>query len=162
MGELYWQQYRLGLSHTVNDWLTLASYYHYSELKSSSTGKWSGENRVLFDVIFNGKLPGLKLSDRNRIEVRFLGDRERVRYRNEIKIQKPIKLFNTALTPFVSNEIFYEFQTERATSNWFSAGCFKRINKNLGISLFYRLESTRTGRDWSERNCIGINTVFSF
>lgn len=156
----YSSYYRLGLAYSPYYWLELTPAYQYG-LNKQDAGDWDHENRFLFDVTLKWKAAGLKFQDRNRMEWRFFDIRpdSTYRYRNEFKISKPVEFMGMKFTPYISNEIWYDLSGHSAQINWAAAGVSKKIMDNVLLSVFYRLESFKTGNDWSESNFIGTTII---
>jgi len=159
----YYSYARVGLIYSPYEWLDLTPTYHHAYSRANN-GKLSHEDRLFFDTTFKWKAMGLKFSDRNRMELRNFDIRPDhvFRYRNEFMISKVVDFMGTKVVPFISDEIWYDLTDHEADFNWATIGVSKKLTKNLIVSLFYRLESFKTGEDWSETNFIGTGIVLSY
>ena len=66
------------------------------------------------------------------------------------------------VTPYISNEIWYSLKADKATMNWMTIGCNKKINKHLIIGPFYRLAGSKTKGSWRNTHYLGFKTIVSF
>lgn len=166
MGNGYYQQYRLGTTFHVHKYLDLTGAYRFVEQKDTKSD-WSNSDMQYIELIAAPKikLSGFNLSDANKIEYRFLeNSRDRWVYRNLVTAAYPSKIFGFEWTPYISNEIYYDFEIDKMNLNWATAGANKKINKNLTLGLYFRNEASRVGSTakWVTNYILGSNVTVDF
>ena len=129
--EFYYYHFRNGVTYHALENLDLGATYRFAENKNSA-GEWLDEHRLELQATPKVTLGDVKLANRSRFEHRWLQDsKDRWRYRNFSKIAYSAKIGDFEFTPYVSEEIFYDFEIEKLHLNWVAAGIDKKINKNL-------------------------------
>ncbi len=77
--------------------------------EEDSMGEWQQENRPHLNATLTGKVSGLSVSNRSRLEYR---DREAQqdtwRYRNKLTMNLPVELTPLKLQPYFADEVFFE------------------------------------------------------
>ena len=124
-------------SFRVNDYLSFASAYRHAWSYPTPTRR-SRENRYFWDVTPRLPLPkGFTLSDRNRGEVRDIGDQVSWRYRNRIQLDKALSWHEHEITPYVASEFHYEsrYQTWNRKMIW--AGARVPVHKHVTLDIHY-------------------------
>lgn len=160
MDEFYFGGIQIGPEFKINKYLNISPSYFW--VNSKAKGHFQDEHRYILDGINKLKISVFKLENRLRLEYRDLRSLERFRYRYRFKIGLPTKFFNRSVTPYISEEIFYEERINEFNQNRFSTGVSLNIIKGVDFDIYYLLRSDRTGRDWSERNVLGTSLSFSF
>lgn len=161
ISQLFYWQSRQGFSFKLNDNIDLALHYLYADNKSTK-GKWTEEHRVEVQPTLKWKSATFNFSDRNRLEYRSVGGKEKWRYRNRIKIARPTEIMRFSSTPFVSNEFFYDFKKEEYNQNRAAVGLYRKITDKVGIEIYYMVRSDKTGKDWSDVHILGTTLKYSF
>ena len=159
MGNLYYYFFQSGLTHHINDFLDFGLGYRYIKKEKAKAGKdiWDDEQRLLIEPKLKWRTAGFKFSNRFRFEYRYFDlDKDRWRYRNKLKVSKKIKIGEFEFSPFIADEVFYDFNTDEFSQNRFEVGFERRLTKQVKVSLFYRIQSEKAGRDWDEENVIGL------
>lgn len=166
MGNFYYYQLRPGSTFHAHKNLDLALAYRF--LQSKVKGAWDNNDIIQYIemlAIPKIKLGGFDISNANKIERRFYENApDRWVYRNLITFAYPTKIGNFELTPYISNEIYYDFELDRMNLNWATIGGNKKINKYLTLGLYYRDETRRVGRSskWVTNHVLGSNVSVSF
>lgn len=140
-----------GLRWKASRYFDAGPFFLYESAKNTAGSRYY-ENRYYLEA--NLKLPGKRLtwSDRNRIEYRNRNTTDLWRYRNRLKVS-----LNTGkVSPYVSNEIFWDMTGHELNQNRFSAGISLPLEKHLQLTLYYLLQSTRAGSDWNENHALGV------
>lgn len=101
------------------------------------SGASATENRLSVDGIINFKISKLEITDKNLFEFRFQRSGYSQRYRNRLKVSHPVKIADTKIDLFVSDEVYYEWEERAWTRNRFKIGFGKDINKNASYELYY-------------------------
>jgi hypothetical protein len=160
---LYYQHYEPGLTYSgLAKWIDLGFNYRQA-FERDSKGKWKREDQPNLNITLKGKLFGLDLSDRSRIEYRVLEDRKDVwRYRNKVTAKLPFELTELKLQPYVADEIFVPLDDVDINTNRLYAGVLFKLTKNMGCDLHYLWQSTRSNGGWTDINVVGTALKFSF
>jgi len=162
ISELYYWHIRNGIIYHLDKNLDLVSTYRLKQTEDS-TGSWIPENRLELEINPKISLNGFKLSDRNRFEYRDLrGSKDRWRYRNMLKISRYLEQYK--ITPYISEEIFYDFEINKLETNWATLGVSKKLTKEITGSIFYRWESKRVGTTshWDSNHILGTKIGYKF
>jgi hypothetical protein len=160
---LYYQHYEPGFTYSgLAKWIDLGFNYR-QVFERNSKGKWKREDQPNLNVTLKGKLFGLDVSDRSRIEYRVLEDRKDVwRYRNKVAVKLPFELTELKLQPYVADEIFVPLDDVDINTNRLYAGVLFKLTKNMGCDLHYLWQSTRSNGGWTDINVVGTAFKFSF
>ncbi|MCJ7779167.1 MAG: DUF2490 domain-containing protein [Sedimentisphaerales bacterium] len=160
---LYYQHYEPGLTYSgLAQWIDLGFNYR-QVIERNSKGKWKLENQPNINVTLKGKMFGLEVSDRSRIEYRILEDRKDVwRYRNKFTVKLPFELTELKLQPYVADEIFVPLDDVDINTNRLYAGVPFKLAKNIGCDLYYLWQSSKSNGGWTDVNVVGTALKFSF
>lgn len=104
------------------------------------------ESRLRFAINLENRWKKFSLDDRNLIEYRFRNNAaDNVRYRNRLKFVYPVKKNDKeVLAPYVSNEVFYDFQAKEVSRNELSFGVTRKLNPNVSADFFYIWQANRS------------------
>jgi hypothetical protein len=162
-GHLYYQHSEAGFTYkSLADWIDLGFGYR-QVFEKDSKGQWKQENQPNINVTLKGKLLGLDVSDRSRIEYRDLEDRKDVwRYRNKVAVKLPFELTELKLQPYIADEIFIPLNDDNVDKNRFYAGVSLKLTKNLKSDIYYMWQSSRGAGNWTDINVVGTALKFSF
>lgn len=162
-GHLYYHHSEAGLVYkSLADWIDFGFNYR-QVFEKDSNNKWKQENRPHLNVTLKGKLLGLNVSDRSRLEYRDREEKEDVwRYRNKIKVNLPFELTNLKLKPYLADEIFVTLNDDNVDRNRFFAGASFKLAKNLKGDIYYMWQSSRSSSGWTDINVLGTALKFSF
>lgn len=160
---LYYHHSEPGFTYSgLAKWIDLGFNYR-QVFERNSKGKWKREDQPNLNITLKGKLFGLDLSDRSRIEYRVLEDRKDVwRYRNKLTAKLPFELTELKLQPYVADEIFVPLDDVDIDTNRLYAGVLFKLTKNMGCDLHYLWQSTRSNGGWTDINVVGTALKFSF
>lgn len=158
MREYYYQKTFIGPAVKVNNYFDAAVYYAF--ITKETNGTWQDDHVPTLDGIPKWEFLALKFSDRNRLEYSF--DKAIWKYRNLFKVAKSIELGNCRISPFISDEIFYDFYSGELNENRFSAGGSIGFAGNLGLSVSYMLRNKKETDGWSDTNVLVTSLQFSF
>ncbi len=162
-GTLYYHHSDAGVVYSgLADWIDLGLYYR-QVFEKDSGGKWRWENRPHVNVTFKGKLFGLNVSDRSRLEYRNREKKEGVwRYRNKATVKLPFELTELKLKPYIADEIFVPFNEGNIDRNRLYAGVSLNMSKNIKADIFYLWQSSKSGKEWKDINVLGTALKFYF
>ena len=160
---LYYQHYEPGFTYSgMAEWVDLGFNYR-QVIERDSKGKWKLEYQPNLNVTLKGKLLGLDVSDRSRIEYRIREDREDVwRYRNKFTVKLPFELTELKLRPYVADEIFIPLDNVEISTNRLYAGVPFKLTKNIGCDIYYLWQSSRSGDSWTDIDVLGTSLKLSF
>lgn len=150
-----------GFDFKVNKFLTLSPSYLY-RADQPYIGKSERESRFRLAATLEKKFKYFSIKDKNLIEYR---DRYRnvansTRYRNKLIFSIPItKDKKEIFTPFISDEVYYDFSVKAWTRNEISAGITKKFNNFFSGDFFYLYQRNR-GNTLKNINVAGINLKF--
>jgi hypothetical protein len=145
----------------VNDYLEVAPYYVYQEKKSA--GVWDRSDLAYFDTTLKLALKqfwNIKLSNRLRYQYDF--DKAKTTLRNSLRVSKPLKISKKEITPYFSEEPFYNAKLERITEHRAAAGLSYNLTKNTAVSLSYMLNSKKGASKWNYTNVLVSNINVRF
>jgi len=160
---LYYQHYEPGLTYSgLAKWIDLGFNYR-QVIERDSKGKWKLEDQPNLNVTLKGKMFGLDVSDKSRIEYRILEDRKDVwRYRNKFTVKLPFELTELKLQPYVADEIFVPLDDVDINTNRLYAGVPFKLTKNIGCDIYYLWQSTKSNGGWTDVDVLGTALKFSF
>lgn len=151
-----------GFDFKINKYLTLTPSYLYRAAQPFQNRK-EFESRFRFAATLENKWTRFSVRDRNLIEYRARNSRDdAVRYRNKLQFSFPIqKNKKEVLTPFVADEIFYDFHDEAWTRNELTLGISRRFTPKFSADFFYLYQRNR-GNVLKNVNAFGVNLKFKF
>ncbi len=123
---------------------------------------WSSEHRVEIIPVIKWEWREYQLNNRNRFEFRSFKEENKWRWREKLKIKKHMKIGAFEFTPFVSEEIFYDFKVNEFNQNRIATGISKEINKNLEINLYYLRKNNKRDDAWPGVNILGTEFGMKF
>jgi hypothetical protein len=159
--ELFLTNFEVGFLFKLNEHLEFGPLYKF-EHQELSSGRRTDENRVSLEGTVKWGLGDFKFANRHRVNYRNFSGDEAWRYRTRLKISRPIDILNFSMKPFVSDEIFYGFVSDRFNENRFDIGLSRALNEHLEPKIYYRLRSRHTGSEWVEFNILGTELAISF
>ena len=110
--------------------------YLYTRPRNDSGN--SAEHMAIFEPTGRAHLPaGWLLSDRNRVDFRWVEGVPKHRYRNRLKIEKTYDIGRFQLTPYAHAEVFYDFKARDWTRLRYSAGAEWNITKRIILEGYY-------------------------
>lgn len=149
-----------GVEFKLNKTFSLSSSFLFREAQP-----WRGlkesERRLTFDIGLEKPFSKLVLRNRNRFEYRMRsGVRNSVRYRNRLQISVPVKKNGKEIfSPFVANEVFYDFREQRFTRNGATIGFGRRLSPKASVEIYY-LYTRNFSKTFKVVNVIGLNWRF--
>jgi len=154
------QWWRIGKPHPINidpdkeNYLVTAAGYEY--LQTIQSGKNTIENRIAVQATPRFRLAErLLLTDRNRVEFRWVNGDYSTRYRNLFAVEYNAEIHDFRLTPYASAEVFYDITTSTWTQEWYTAGFEVPYRHWLKVDLYY-LRQNCPGCTPDHLNVIGL------
>lgn len=162
MSDYYFEQTNVGIWWEAHKFLELGTFYGHTEQQSVS-GIWRSEERWTLEATLKAKLGPFVFKDRNRFEERWLEvGGEQQRYRNSFRVEFPRKVHAWTITPFVYDELFYDFVAGEMNRNRLAVGVAATISKNLLVEVYYILQDDKAGGDWQGRNVLASQIKLTF
>jgi hypothetical protein len=134
--------------------LVIAGGYEY--LHASQNGKTKNENRIALSG--TGHFTpggGFLLTDRNRIEFRWVDGVYDFRYRNKVVIDHHLKVGEFSFTPYASGELFHDRNHHSWNENHYAFGSQFPYKKLLMVDTYY-LHKNCTTCDPTSVNVVGL------
>ena len=117
----------------------------YERLQTVSSGKTSYENRLVLQVVAGFRPASrLLLSDRNRVEFRWVNGVYSTRYRNLVQGEYDSKIDEFRFTPYASAEFFYDGATSSWNQEWYTAGIEWPYKRILMVQTYYLRQNCTT------------------
>lgn len=159
-GDFGLHNYAPGILYTVSEHFDFELNYKYEREKKKNG--WTDEHRLEIIPILKWRWSEFGFKLRNRLEYRKIESAESWRWREKIKITRPVTMDGFAFTPYVSEEIFYDFRVGDFNQNRIAVGLSKEIGRNLGIGLYYMYKSNKKENSWSGANVLGTKFEIAF
>ncbi len=137
--------------------------YRHAALELSSG--WREEYRPHLNLAYRGQFKDWAIRNRHRVELRFFegNSNDHIRYRNETVLSALNTYTQLKLTPFVSEELFFEFTDSHLNVNWLTLGVSHAVSKNQKLKLGYRWQAQKFSGDWSHRHVLVLGySVINF
>ena len=148
--------------HKINNMHSLGFGYMYEKEKADD--EWPREHRFTTKLITKWKIDNIKLKLYNKLEYRdFEEEKDKWRYRLKLKGSTSVDLNGFSFNPFISDEVFYDFDDNELNKNRFAFGIEKGLTNNIEASLYYLRETSKNDNDnWPGINVIGTEFVIVF
>jgi hypothetical protein len=97
------------------------------------------EHRLRFDLTVGNKWKDFSLKHRTRVEYRIRNSRrDSVRYRNKFTFALPVRKDDKEIfSPYVAEELYYDFSLKALTTNEITAGIARKLSKDVSAEFFY-------------------------
>ncbi|MFH1309770.1 MAG: DUF2490 domain-containing protein, partial [Candidatus Omnitrophota bacterium] len=156
ISELYYEHTDAGFNYNVTKGLDFG--LNYRQICEKKDGEWKNECRPHANVIFKGDWQGVKISDRNRFELRCPEDKaDEWRYRNKLSVTLPWKWTSFDIQPYLADEVFVDFHGDRITRNRLYSGIKAKLMEHLKSDIFYLCEFNKSSdKVWTYNNVIGL------
>jgi hypothetical protein len=114
------------------------------------------EERTIVQAALRWAFPfGSMLTNRNRVEFRFVNGAYLWRARDQVKVEKDIRIHGYALTEYVSAEAFFDSKTDSVDRYRYVAGVVFPVAKNTTIEPYFMWQDNR-GSEPKFENTIGL------
>ena len=146
---------RFGVNHAFNKTIsaTLGYAYFNTDATFDQEGGTANEHRIYEDFNIKHAAQKFKFAHRFRLEHRFFETDTRHWIRYQIGINHPI---SSKLTAFTYNEVFFNFQGNTYSQNWFGLGLKRSLSKNVKAQLGYQNIALHGGANF-HRIIMGIS-----
>ncbi len=96
------------------------------------------EHRILLEATGNYPLVrGILLSDRNRLDLRFIDGALGWRYRNRISAERTVAIRSYHITPYLRAEAYYDGNFSKWSRTTETAGCIFPFRKRYEVEPYY-------------------------
>ena len=134
----------------------------YERLQTVQSGKTSYENRLALQVVAGFRPASrLLLSDRNRVEFRWVNGVYSTRYRNLVQGEYDFKVHEFRFSPYTSAEFFYSSTTSSWNQEWYTAGIKMPYKRLLMVQTYY-LRQNCTNCNPANLNVAGLTLNLFF
>ena len=157
------KQKRLGLirlDESKNRFLMVRVGYHYIH---PYTGDAPGEHRGVLEATPRYPLVGgLLVSDRNRMDLRFIGGENSWRYRNRLTVEREFSIGRFRFNPYVRGEVYYDSRFDKWSRTGLIAGSAFPITKHFELEGYFEHQNDTGGSPNRKVNAVGfvINLYF--
>lgn len=134
----------------------------YRRERKEGEDSWTTENRFLLPLTLKWAVKEWAIQLRSQLEYRDLeNEQDRWRFRERIRLSHPVDIGKFTVTPFVSEELFYDLTVGRAEQNRAVVGLSIPWGKHMTLAVFYMNKTERNG-DWSSANILGTEVAVRF
>lgn len=95
------------------------------------------------------------LSDKNRADLDWQNGDLSWHYRNRVEVEKPFKIRNYTLSPYVSAEFWYTSQFEKWSTVSIFAGCLLPLGKHFDFAPYYEHQNNTGNKPNEQLNQFG-------
>jgi hypothetical protein len=135
----------VSLSFKLNKYLTFSPAYLYIATQPIR-GLKAHENRLMFTGTVRWPVGRFTFIDRNQIERRLRRPINSTRYRNRLQIEHPVKISGSVFQPYISDEVFYDWNLHAWVRNRFAVGVSKALTRWLTGELYYMRQNDGRSR----------------
>jgi hypothetical protein len=134
----------------------------YEYLHTIQNGSLKIENRILTQITPNYLAPGdILITDRNRVEFRWVNGAYDVRYRNKLVVQHDFEFHNFRFAPYASGELYYDRNHQSWNQNQYGGGIQFPYKKLLMVDA-YLLHQNCTSCSPPSINMVGLTLNLYF
>ncbi|MBZ5537937.1 MAG: DUF2490 domain-containing protein [Acidobacteriia bacterium] len=149
----------LGQDESKNRLLMVRVGYRYIH---PLTGGGSNEQRGVLELTGRHNLVGLLVSDRNRMDFRFIGGQYSWRYRNRLTIEREFSIGRFKFAPYARVEVFHDSRFNKWSRTAVTAGSVFPITKHLELEGYFEHQNDTGGSPNRQVDAVGtvINLYF--
>ena len=161
MSDHHYSHLDVALSYDFLDWLEIGTNYRY--ISRATPIGWKRENRPNINAKLKWNWADFECSDNNRLEYRIIEDFGDIwRYKNKLKIEYPLEWTDLKISPYVSEEIFCDFDVGQLNGYRLEAGFSMQLLKNSELSIAYQFGNDKFRGNWIDRNFLITQLKISF
>jgi len=132
--------------------LMLRNGYRYMPSTSSAT-----EQRIFSEATARFPLTwGVLVSDRNRVDLRWINDEFSWRYRNRLTAERDVKIRSYHFAPYVRAEAFFDSRYGKFSRTTEDAGATFPIHKSIEIEPYYEHQNDSSKSPNRQVNAFGF------
>lgn len=156
------------LGYRLADWIESGIAYTYlsQEIQVRGGEEFKEQHRLELEANPKWKLAEwVELKNRNRVEFRWIEDRgsDNSRFRQLWELVFPLKGLAPWKAVYTNTELFYDFNRERIVEYRTSPiGLDLKLSDQVGLKVFYMIQSTRGTNDWAGNQIIGSHITLSW
>lgn len=160
--DLYYYNFEGGALYSPSRFIDFGPFYRYEQQKSDK-GRIVSNNQYYLEITPKYTIRKFQLSNRGRIEYndRNVGS-DYWRYRNRVKIAYPLKFAKVAVSPYVSDEFFWDITNHSVNQNRFGGGLAWKLSKHVTFTTYYLWRTRLAGAIWKSEQVIGTALGFNF
>ena len=167
-GQLFYHEYRQGIRWKPSKYLQLGVNYLFA--RNAASGKPLEEHTAEADVTPKVSVGRFDLSLRGRIAMRSIqgssGEQE-WQVRLMPKIAYPARVAGHAVTPYVADDLFYDYTRDAWNQNRVLLGASIPMGKaggaSVSVDVYYMLQSQLGARhDWNSNHILGTKLGLKF
>jgi len=149
----------LKVGYQTKQWMEFGAAYRLTSTWGVGNN-WENENRAMLFIDFREPVKLFTFSFSNRFEYRnFTHLNDHFRYRQLFKVDLP-SLATWGMRFYVSEEMFYKFNSDRTHLARLYAGMTVINKKHLNISTYYALQKSKLLQEWYTSDVLGLNLNF--
>jgi len=138
--------------------LVLEAGYRYITAPTEPT-----DNRFLTSATFHFPMKaGLLMTDRNRADLDWKGDKFNWRYRNKFTLQRTLAIYSYHPIPYVAFEPYYESQYNKWSTTTEYVGCLLPVGKHVEFNPYYEHENDTGKHRNKQENYVGLAVYLFF
>lgn len=161
MSHHFYSHYDFGLGYHWKSWIDLGLNYRYVDAQSSAG--WRDEHRPHANLTLKWQWDNFKLSNRCRLEYRVReAAADSWRYRNLFTLKLPLAFTKFKISPYIADEFFVDFDIGELNENRIYIGTSAKFSEHINGSLYYVLQSKKSGGDWIDINVLGTKLGIKF
>jgi hypothetical protein len=148
------------LDESKNRFLMVRVGYHYIH---PYTAGGSNEQRIILEA--TPRYPLLKevlISDRNRMDYRFIGGKYSWRYRNRLTVEREYSIGRFKITPYARVEVYFDSRFMKWSRTALDAGSTIRITKHLELEGYFEHQNDTGSSPNRQVNAVGAVTSLYF
>jgi hypothetical protein len=141
------------LDESKNRFLMVRAGYRYLH---NVTGTSPDEHRGVFEVTPRFPLAvGVLVSNRNRMDFRFIGGEYSWRYRNRLTVEREFALGRFKFNPYARGEVYFDSRFDKWSRTALTAGSSFPITKHLELESHFEHQNDTGGSSNRQVNAIG-------
>jgi hypothetical protein len=118
----------------------------YEYLRTIESAEIKNENRLIIATTPRHRFgPKWLMSDRNRVEVRWVNGSRSTRYRNALSLERDVRIRSFLFVPYGSAEVFYDFSKSSWNQQRFSGGLQWPYKQLLMLETYYLYQHVAGG-----------------
>lgn len=134
--------------------------YRYE--REREDGQWATEHRYAAILVLKQEWADWRFKLTTTPEFRDVEGDDNWRWREKIKIAKPVRIGRTEVTPWMSEEVFYSFDDEEIGQNRVAVGITKDLFWGIEGTLFYLNRTDKEDDGWLSTHVLGTEFALEF
>ena len=126
-------------------------------------GNGSTEHRGVLEATARFPLViGMLVSDRSRVDLRFIGGEYSWRYRNRLTVEGDVSVGRVTMNPYVRGEVYYDSRYNKWSRTALTVGSAFPITKHFELESYFEHQNNTEGSSNQELNAVGavLNLFF--